>query len=141
MTILEDIADVYSGYSFRSSIENEKGGNFLILQAKNIKENGVLDCGSISNTSEGVRNPNLFLKKGDILMMSRGTNVDSFKTAVFKESTNNIFASSTVNIIRLKKPNLSLAMYLSNLFNSNSYEKRIVFSIHRWVFVETFIYF
>lgn len=79
MTRFIDIAEIRAGYPFRGAIPNDKGSNTRIVQFKNYDSNGKIDYDGLNRFSPLNIKDTYLLKKGDILVSSRG----AFKSAVF----------------------------------------------------------
>ncbi len=122
---LSQLADVVSGHTFRGSIKNDPKGNIFVLQAKNISANqeilNTVDLVTISEKS--IRNP-YFLVHNDILIVSRGSGVGSFRSAVFDSDVINVMPSSSVHVIRIKDVTV-LSKYVSLYFNSLDGQKAL----------------
>ena len=133
---LIDIADIYSGYAFRSSIEDNPKGDISILQAKNIfaNEDFIHTNNLLKLSSDDIRKP-FFLKKGDILLVSRAAGIGSFKATIFVSDDNNIIASSSLIVIRIKD-NSILAKYLCTYLNSDIGQREIVNTIKNNLYLQ-----
>jgi hypothetical protein len=122
---LSEIADIVSGYTFRGSVENDPKGGIIVLQAKNIGANqdvvDISDFAKVSNAS--IRTPN-FLEYNDILLVSRGSGLSSFKSAIFTTDQNNVMPSSSVHVIRIKDITI-LPKYVSFYLNSEIGQKAL----------------
>lgn len=122
---LSQIADIVSGYTFRGSIENDLKGDIFVLQAKNISVNedilNTMDLVTISDKS--IRNP-YFLEHNDILLVSRGSCIGSFRSAVFATDDKNVMPSSSVHIIRIQDVTV-LPKYVSLYLNSLEGQKSL----------------
>lgn len=123
---LSQIANIIPGYAFRGAIENYEGGDIFVLQAKNIILNeDILDTSEfIRIKSISLRNP-CFLENNDILIVSRGSGLGSFRSAIFKSDSKNIIASSSVSIIRVNDATV-LPKYISLYLNSAEGQKAIL---------------
>lgn len=70
--LLGDLAEVRSGYSFRSRVEEDSGGDLLVFQIRSLVERGTVQA------EDGMRiyfpevSPNLLLRRGDVLFAARG---------------------------------------------------------------------
>ncbi len=115
---LKDLAKIFSGYSFRGSIESDLRGDILVLQAKNIAANK--DITSTENlmpiSGRGIRNP-YFLKNGDITIVAKGSGRGAFKAAIFTANDSKVMPSSSVCVISLKDE-VVLAQYVCLFLNS-----------------------
>lgn len=122
---LSSIANILSGYAFRGAIENYEGDDIFILQAKNVILNeDILDTSKLPKiSSSSLRSP-YFLEDNDILLVSRGSGLGSFRSAIFKSNNKNVIASSSVSIIRVNDVTV-LPKYVSLYFNSPAGQKAI----------------
>ncbi len=122
---LSQLADIVSGYTFRGSIENDQNGDIFVLQAKNIQTNrdieDISDFTTISDKS--LRNP-YFLQYNDILLVSRGSGLGSFRSAVFISNELKVMPSSSVHVIRIQDVTV-LPKYVSLYFNSEIGQKAL----------------
>jgi restriction endonuclease S subunit len=125
-TKLSKIADITSGYTFRGSLENLEGGDVFVLQAKNVIANSDLTNTTdlTSTSSESIRKP-FFLQYNDILIVSRGSGLGSFRSTVFTSSQKNVIASSSVHIIRINDVTV-LPKYISLWLNSSEGQKLLL---------------
>jgi restriction endonuclease S subunit len=123
---LSKIADITSGYTFRGSVENQQDGDIFVLQAKNIIANAdIADSPEmIKINSESLRNP-YFLQDNDIVLVSRGSGLGSFRSSIFKSNKKNVIASSSVCIIRVKDVTV-IPKYISLYLNSEGGQKEIL---------------
>lgn len=123
---LSQLADIVSGYTFRGSIENDPKGDVFVLQAKNILPNQ-----DISNTDDftkisgsAIRNP-YFLEYNDILLVSRGSGLGSFRTTVFDSKAPSVMPSSSVHVLKIKDVTV-LPKYISLYLNSEAGQKALL---------------
>lgn len=117
---IKDVCDIFVGYTFRGAIVEENGGDMFVLQAKNIKSGEYIS--SVNNFSKIFSDKYSKAEKvkyNDVVIVSRGSGLGSFKSAVFKYHANNIIASSSVLIIRVKSEKV-LPEYLSLYLNSET---------------------
>ena len=123
---LQEIADIISGYTFRGSIENDPKGDVFVLQAKNLTANQDISetADLVTVSAKSIRNP-LFLKHNDILLVSRGSGVGSFRSAVFTGKAENVMPSSSVHVIRVKEVS-ALPKYISLYLNSDVGQKSLL---------------
>lgn len=123
---LKEIAHIVSGYTFRGSIKNDPKGDVFVLQAKNIVPNR-----DISNTDDftkisgsAIRNP-YFLEYNDILLVSRGSGLGSFRAAVFDAKAPNVMPSSSVHVLKIKDVTV-IPKYISLYLNSEAGQKALL---------------
>lgn len=115
---IKDIAEVSNGYTFRGAVQPSLSGQISVLQAKDVNQSEYFENDqTLIKTSLMIPRSNSYLKYNDILLVSRGSNSGSFKSTVFKSSSNNVVASSSINIIRVKDKS-ALPEYLSIFINS-----------------------
>ncbi|MEI6378090.1 MAG: restriction endonuclease subunit S [Candidatus Falkowbacteria bacterium] len=117
---IKDIANVILGYTFRSTLEKEKNGDILVLQARNITESLIIKESDLLRAYLGNNRTNALVNNNDVVLSSRG----SFKSAVAQVSSQRVVASSSVYLIRLKGNEL-LPEYLAIYLNSSLAQKQI----------------
>ncbi len=122
---LSQLATIVSGYTFRGSIENDPNGDIFVLQAKNIQMSQDIDDVSDFTTisDKSLRNP-YFLQYNDILLVSRGSGLGSFRSAVFISNEPNVMPSSSVHVIRIHDVTV-LPKYISLYLNSEVGQKAL----------------
>lgn len=122
---IKQISNVVSGYTFRGSIENDPNGGIFVLQAKNIQTNqGIEDVsGFTAIADKSLRTP-YFLKYNDILLVSRGSGLGSFRSAVFISNESKVMCSSSVCVIRIQDVTV-LPKYVSLYLNSEIGQKAL----------------
>jgi restriction endonuclease S subunit len=115
---LSQLGDVVSGYTFRVSIENDPKGDVFVLQAKNISVNQdiVHTTDLITISDKLIRSP-YFLERNDIVLVSRGSGIGSFRSAVCTIDARNVMPSSSVHVIRIRDITV-LPKYISLYLNS-----------------------
>lgn len=123
---ISNFAEVINGYTFRGAIEPLKNGDISVLQAKDIVSGqNVTDIDKLTPIAfTGTRTAS-FLQKDDVLIVSRGMGIGSFRSAVFSLDTTNIIASSSLLIIRIKNKEI-LPEYVSLYFNSPDGQNKIL---------------
>ena len=80
---LADVADIMPGLPFRSRIENETQGAFVVIQPRDLKDDGQIDVDSAAKVRRLPPPQRGFLESGDVVMQPRGTrfSVGQFETA------------------------------------------------------------
>jgi len=123
---LQEIAEIASGNPFRGSIENNPKGDISVLQAKNVVNNqDVFDSTDFIKISETpIRTP-YFLEYNDIILVSKGSGLGSFRSSVFNSFDKKIMPSSTVLIIKIKDITV-LSKYVSLYLNSDTGQKSLL---------------
>ncbi len=110
---LSQLAEVITGYTFRGPIHTEPGSSLFVLQAKNIREDILIDDADLTKTSVETSHTKAFAQNGDIVIGSRGI----FKAGVVR-SDKQILATSSVYLLRIKSEGAVLPEYLAIYLNS-----------------------
>jgi len=123
---LSQLADIVSGHTFRGSIENDPNGDVFVLQAKNIQTNqDIVDVGGFTTISDkSLRNP-YFLEHNDILLVSRGSGIGSFRSVIFASDELKVMPSSSVHVIRIQDVTI-LPKYVCLYLNSEIGQKELL---------------
>lgn len=131
-TQLSTFAEIISGYNFRSAIEPNDNGDTYIVQAKNISSDETLSSTqSLTKISFSAKETNTFLKKNDILIVSRGTWIGSFRATLSTLEDVSVIAANSVIIIRIKAENIQPG-YISLYLNSEEGQKKILETLSWW---------
>lgn len=112
--ILADIGEIILGHTFREAIVDSPNGNYAILQAKNIRKEGVVQSGELVTTLLEGTKTNALVRGQDVILSNRGT----FRAAVFWGDRRNVLAASSVYIIRIHNHDLCLPEYVAIFLNS-----------------------
>ena len=112
MAILSDIANIISGYLFKSKVTSVKDGKYPVVQIKNTS-NGNIDWAGLSRTNIPNVKEDLVLRDGDVLFRSRG---DKNQAVIVEGCPGNAVAASQLFILRLKTDTI-LAAYLAWYIN------------------------
>ena len=70
--VLIEIAEISHGYSFRGRIEADPNGDVLVIQAKDMGGDGVVDFSQAIRKSDVPIRSSLLLRAGDVLLQPRG---------------------------------------------------------------------
>lgn len=115
---LSQIAEINSGHSFRSAINDEEEGDLYIIQAKNIKKNGkISDLKGLLKINSEELSTDLRLRHNDILLVARGYGQGSYRSAIYEDLGIPAVATSSVYVIRVNDP-IILPEYLVFYLNS-----------------------
>lgn len=71
-TILGNVGKIRAGHPFRGAIKEDRDGNGSVIQVKNIDANGIIDCSNLIKTKVFGRGEPGWLRRGDVLFVSRG---------------------------------------------------------------------
>jgi len=125
-TKVSQIGQVINGYTFREAIEGNKNGEVFVLQAKDIIQGqDIVNSKDLTPISfKGTRTAS-FLQKDDILIVSRSTNTGSFRATIFSGNNENVIASSSVMILRIKKKEV-FPRYIAIYLNSPEGQNKIL---------------
>lgn len=94
---LEQIADIRTGYTFRSAVNNTPQGDVLLIQMSDLEALNDHKINGIKSINMKIRSPEWTLKEGDILIKARGT--DFIPVIVQKELHGAVF---THPLLRLR---------------------------------------
>lgn len=89
--LLQDIADIRTGRSFRGRIEPVLEGTYHVLQIKDVDEDGFVSAEHLLRTDLQDVNPSHVLHKGDVLFIARATR--RMAVVVDQELPNIVFGS------------------------------------------------
>ena len=121
MPLINDIADVRMGYHFRGRVQEEPGGNALVLQIRDVDEEGRFDPEML--TPMDIPNlENHSLSLGDVVFLARGARRYAF---LFDESRHgNIVPAGYFMVLRPKTQRVR-AGYLAWAINQNPFQARV----------------
>jgi restriction endonuclease S subunit len=109
---LKDIADIFTGQTFRSKVENNPEGDVWVIQMKDLNEKYNDFSGTPNTVTYNDVSANQLLKPGDILFLAKGNNNIAFQFELNRPA----IAVSLFFIIRPKSDVLSgyLTWFLNN---------------------------
>lgn len=112
---LKEIAQLSTGFSFRAKIKHDPKGDTRVIQMSDVdKHRGVLTEKLLSISNFDPRSKRYFLNAGDVIMVSKGYNIDAF---VVPGGLDKVVA---VNSFLVMKPDIDkiLPEYLAWFLNS-----------------------
>ena len=124
--LLNEIADIRTGYSFRSKLESDADGNVFVVQLMELSEKNMIDISTAVRINMSDISENYLLKKGDLVFRSRG--MDS-TAAIMDIDSDNIILSAPFQRIRLRDTMAIMPQYL--LWYINSKEAQVYFSTNK----------
>lgn len=124
--LLKEIADIRTGYSFRTKIQPDFTGNTLVVQLKELSEKNTIDISTAVKIDMSDISENYLLKKGDLVFRSRG--MDS-TAAIMNIDADNVILSAPFQRIRISKPLEIIPEYL--LWYINSKEAQTYFTANK----------
>jgi type I restriction enzyme S subunit len=116
---LKSVSEIFSGYSFRTSVTDLPLGNIFVLQSGNICDDMSLDLQEEFKLDVGDIQTKAFANRDDILIGSKGN-----PTIGFVESDDQILVSSSMYIIRVKEDTI-LPKYLAIFLHSMRGQREI----------------
>ena len=124
--LLKEIADIRTGYSFRTKLEPDVKGNILVVQLRELSEKNKIDISTAEKINMHDISDNYLLRKDDLVFRSRG--MDS-TAAIMDISSDNIILSAPFQRIRLRDRAAIIPEYL--LWYINSKEAQTYFAINK----------
>lgn len=125
-TKLKNLAEVFSGFSFRKKIENDKNGKLYVIQMRDLSDDYLaIDQQSMMKIHEEEVPARYLLKRGDILLISKGNNN---KALVYDLDLPKAVAASAFFVIRPDQSQID-PYYLAWLLNQKPIQQ--YFNEHR----------
>lgn len=122
MIRLKNIADIFSGYTFRERLGAFQAGNTVVVQMKNIDANDCLQVDDVTLVNLPDLNERQLLRQGDLLLRARGL----FHTAaVVAQVPERTIVAAPLMVIRLKSPKMQPA-YLRWFLNQQGTQAQLV---------------
>ncbi|MDR8394617.1 restriction endonuclease subunit S [Aliifodinibius sp. S!AR15-10] len=113
---LNEIANISTGYSFRSKIKHDSEGDTKVIQMSDVdKYRGIIPEGLQSISGFEPRKDRYFLEGGDVIMISKGYNINAF---VVPPGLGRVVAVNSFIVLKPDKYKL-LPEYLAWFLNSN----------------------
>jgi hypothetical protein len=110
---LSHIAEIFQGFSFRGRIEDEVLGRFLVIQAKDLADGGLVDFSRACRTTALPGKSALLLEPGDVLIQPRGV---TYRAALVGELLAPAIAAAPLYLLR-PSTNKLRAGYLVSFLN------------------------
>lgn len=100
-TCLKEVADIYTGYTFRSKLVSERDGNVSIIPLCSLKEDGCIDMEGVVSIRMDVDSlkAHFWLRKGDVLLKARGK---PQTVVLIEEDLPQTICANSVTLIRAK---------------------------------------
>jgi restriction endonuclease S subunit len=130
LVLLADIAEILTGYLFRSKLEQEEAGAYGVIQMKDVSRDGRIDWGGLARVNLALVKDSLLLKRGDVLLKAKGS---SHGAAVVDRDVQDVIASSHLFILRVRGDAV-LPEYLSWYLNEKPARHAIAqASVGTWI--------
>lgn len=117
---IKNIAEVITGYTFRSALPLRTDGPIQVIQAKDVGSEIRVEEKSLARIKHQEFKTGAFVRKNDVIFSARG----NFRAGVFDSNAKNIMASSSVYILRITDKNV-LPEFLAIFLNSVAGQKQI----------------
>lgn len=88
---IKDIADIHTGYPFRSKIEHDPKGDFRVIQISDVKDGRTLNPDDLISLDTDRDPRDYFVSKDDVLFLTRGQKL--FATAITEPLDHTIVVS------------------------------------------------
>ena len=121
MMLLSDIATVSSGYLFRSKLEHSEGGQYKVIQMKDVDACNNLDMKGLARVNINSLKQEYLIRKDDIIFRSRGQ--QNLATLV-EQPLENTIAVSQFFIIRVKCKDV-ISAYLAWYINQKPAQQEL----------------
>jgi restriction endonuclease S subunit len=119
--LLKEIADIFTGQTFRSKVENNPKGEVWAIQMKDLNASYTDFSGIPNSVTYRDISSNQLLKRGDILFLAKGNNNIAFQFELDRPA----IAVSLFFIIRVNSGNV-LPGYLTWFLNNHKTQKHLV---------------
>ena len=107
---LKQLAEIQGGYAFRSRLEADLKGDIQVIQMKDLNDENLVSCKKLIKVSMDTSKLNHFVKKGDLVFRSRGSQPTS---AVLLEEIEKTLVAAPLLRIRVRKTELVIPEYLN----------------------------
>ncbi|KQC11596.1 MAG: hypothetical protein APR63_12360 [Desulfuromonas sp. SDB] len=121
---LQDVAEIFSGYLFKEVLKNDEDGEIMVIQLKNVNDDGEITLNNLFKVSLDNVSERLYLRKNDIIFKSKST---SHSSAIIPEVTGKIIASSHYLTVRITEDSVLpeyLLWYLQQDFTQDYFMKK-----------------
>ena len=124
--LLEELANITFGYTFREAIVEDPNGDMRVIQARNISsEFSFQNSTELLRVSVDSTRSSAFVKRGEILMTTRGATVGGYKACMFDaDSDFPVLASSSLFILHSISQTV-LPEYLVAYLNSDYAQREL----------------
>ncbi len=120
MKLLKEIADIRSGYPFRTGIEESPGGKYRVVQIKDVTDGGDLTEAELVRTEISNIKPDHSVRADDILFASRGSKKLAMAVSSAPEN-----AVLSYQVFAIKAHDSVLPAYLSWYLNQRPAQRYI----------------
>lgn len=107
---LKDLVTIHSGYTFRSGIGSSIAGDYPVIQMKDLRDDGLVDCSSLSKVEAGRFSDGNLVVRGDLIFRSRGMNLSS---ALLGKVVKRCVVAAPLYKLRVKDESKILPAYLN----------------------------
>ncbi len=118
---LDNIADIFTGQTFRSKVDNNPNGEVWVIQMKDLNKNYTGISGQPNTVTYDDVSRNQLLRRGDILFLAKGNN----NVAFIYDLDQPAVVVSLFFVIRVKSPKV-VPGYLTWFLNNPATQKFLV---------------
>jgi len=112
---IKDLAEIFTGYSFRNRLKNDPSGDTRVIQMGDVdRQKGVMVENLISIRGFNPRNKHYYLQSGDIIFVNKGHNLYAYQVP---EISGKVIAINSFLIIKITSPAVTSG-YLTWYLNS-----------------------
>lgn len=119
-TMLKNLADIQTGFSFRGRLEYSDSGNVRVIQMKDLNSDNIVDCHELIKIDMEILKDHHLAKKGDLVFRSRGINCTA---SILLEEIENTVVSAPLLKIRAIDCNKVFPEYLKWFINQPESQK------------------
>lgn len=119
-TMLKNLADIQTGYSFRGRLEYSDSGNVRVIQMKDLNSDNIVDCRELIKIDMKDVKEHHLVKKGDLVFRSRGINCTA---SILLEEIDNTVVSAPLLKISVIDRNKVFPEYLKWFINQPESQK------------------
>ncbi len=97
---LNELASIHSGYTFRSGVKSNVAGQCSVIQMKDLRGDGLIDCNDLAQVVAGRFSSGNMALRGDLVFRSRGM---TFTSAILDKSIKNCVVAAPLYRIRVEE--------------------------------------
>jgi restriction endonuclease S subunit len=119
-TVLKNVADIQTGFSFRGRLEYSDSGNVRVIQMKDLNSDNIVDCHELIKIDMDEVKKHHLVKKDDLVFRSRGINCTA---SILLEEIENTVVSAPLLKIRVADSLQVFPEYLKWFINQPESQK------------------
>ena len=122
MTVLESIADIRTGYTFRKAISLQDSTGLLGLQISDLRQKNVIESSALPAIQWPGKGRPPVLGLGDVVIVAKGSENNA---AIFLDPKHRVVPSSQLLILTVKDTRQVSSKFLCWLLNSHETQRKI----------------